>query len=293
MTPRADGRPTSYHVRVRDLRLHYLDFGGDGPPLLFLHATGFHAWVWAPYAEHFRATHRVLALDQRGHGESDKPPSGYRWEEFGADLMRFLDALTLDRVHVVGHSKGATAIAAAAAAGTERLARAVLIEPVLFAGPLASAPIRESPLAVGAGRRREVWPSRAAMFDSLRPRMPFETWQEEFVRCYVDHGVADRPDGQVVLRCPGAIEAEIYAHAPMTDGFALLERLHVPVLLIRGERSPGLGEREAAEALRRLPAGTLLTVPGAGHFVPMERPREVMEAIARFLAEPRAPTRRT
>ena len=100
MTPRADGRPTSYHVRVRDLRLHYLDFGGDGPPLLFLHATGFHAWVWAPYAEHFRATHRVLALDQRGHGESDKPPSGYRWEEFGADLMRFLDALTLNKPEI-------------------------------------------------------------------------------------------------------------------------------------------------------------------------------------------------
>ena len=293
MTARADERPTSHHVRVRDLTLRYLDFGGDGAPLLFLHATGFHAWVWAPYVDHFRATHRVLALDQRGHGESDKPPTGYRWEEFGADLAAFLDVLSLERVDAVGHSKGATAIAAAAAAGTTRVARAVLIEPVLFAGPIASAPIVESPLASGAMRRREVWPSRAAMFDSLRPRMPFETWQEEFVRCYVDHGVADRPDGQVALLCPGAIEAQVYANAPMTDGFTLLERLQVPVLLIRGAQSPGLGEREAAEALRRLPDGWLLTVPRAGHFVPMERPDAVTTAIADFVAPPATPGRPT
>jgi pimeloyl-ACP methyl ester carboxylesterase len=278
---------------VRGLRLRYLDFGGDGPPLLFLHATGFHAWLWAPYAERFRATHRVLALDQRGHGESDKPPTGYRWEEFGADLAGVLDALALDRVHAVGHSKGATAIAGAAAAGTERLASAVLIDPVLFAGPLASAPVWESPIAAGARRRREVWPSRAAMFESLRARMPFETWREEFVRLYVDHGVADRPDGQVALLCPSAIEAQVYAHAPMTDGFALLERLTVPVLLVRGAQSPGLGAREVAEALRRLPAGTVLTVPGAGHFVPMEGPDEVMAAIAGFLAAPQAASGRT
>src|SRR5207244_3803389 len=175
-----------------------------------------------------------------------------RWEGFGADLAGFREALALDDVRAVGHSKGATAIAAAAALGTDRLARAVLIEPVLVAGPPASEPAWENPLAVGARRRRNVWPSRQAMFDSLRGKMPFETWQEEFVRLYVDHGVADRPDGQVELRCPGAIEAQVYAHAPMTDGFALLERLAVPTLVIRGERSPGFGTTEADEAISRL-----------------------------------------
>jgi pimeloyl-ACP methyl ester carboxylesterase len=69
----------------------------------------------------------------------------------------------------------------------------------------------------------------------------------------------------------------------MTDGFALLEHLGVPTLVIRGERSPGFTEHDAGEALRRLPAGTLLTVPEAGHFAPMERPDVVADAIARFL----------
>lgn len=277
-----DGRPMSGHVRVGELRLHYLDFGGSGPPLLFLHATGFHAWLWLPYARRFARTHRVLALDQRGHGESDKPLAGYRWEAFGADLAGFLEALDLEAVSAVGHSKGATAIAAAAAAGTRRLARAVLIEPVLLSGE-ASEPAWDSPLVVGAERRRNVWPDRAAMLAKLQSRLPFETWEEEFVRLYVEHGVTDRADGQVELRCPGAIEAQIYAYAPMSDGFAFLERLQVPVLLLRGEHSPGLGGRHATHALHRLPAGTLHTVPGAGHFAPMERSREIADAIAEFV----------
>jgi pimeloyl-ACP methyl ester carboxylesterase len=275
--------PTSRHVRVGDLQLRYLDFGGDGPPLVFLHATGFHSWLWAPYARRFTGTHHVLAFDHRGHGGSDKPATGYRWEQFGADLAGFLEALGLDGVRAVGHSKGATTIAAAAAEGTRRLARAVLIEPVLIPGPPATGPVHESPLAAGARKRRNVWPSRDAMFASLRGRMPFETWQEEFVRLYVDHGVADRPDGQVELLCPGEIEAQVYAEAPMTDGFALLEGLTVPTLVVRGEHSPGLGEREAAEVMRRLPAATLRTIPRAGHFVPMERPEEVAAAIADHL----------
>ncbi|HYR97062.1 MAG TPA: alpha/beta hydrolase [Candidatus Binatus sp.] len=275
--------PASHHVRVGDVRLHYLDFGGDGPPLVFLHATGFHSWLWEPYARRFVATHRVLAYDHRGHGESDKPRTGYRWEQFGRDFAGLLEALRLDGVRAVGHSKGATTIAAAAAEGTRRLARAVLIEPVLISGPPATEPVHESPLAVGARKRRNVWTSRDAMFASLHGRMPFETWQEEFVRLYVEHGVADRPDGQVELRCPGEIEAQIYAEAPMTDGFALLEHLTVPTRVVRGQHSPGLGEREAAEAMRRLPAATLRTVPRAGHFAPMERPEEVATAIADHL----------
>src|SRR5205814_747584 len=85
-----------------------------------------------------------------------------------------------------------------------------------------------------------------AMFASLRGRMPFETWEEEFVHLYVDHGVADRPDGQVELLCPGEIEAQVYANAPLTDGFGFLEHLAVPALVIRGAQSPGFGARPAS-----------------------------------------------
>src|SRR5439155_297725 len=115
---------------------------------------------------------------------------------------------------------------------------AVPREPVPISASRLKEPAWENPLAAAARRRRNVWPSREAMFASLRGRMPFETWEEEFVHLYVDHGVADRPDGQVELLCPGEIEAQVYANAPLTDGFGFLEHLAVPALVIRGEQSP-------------------------------------------------------
>src|SRR5207247_1280822 len=166
----SEPQPADRYVRVGDLRFHYLDFGGGGPPLLFLHATGFHAWLWLPYARRFAASHRVLALDQRGHGESDKPPTGYGWDTFGTDVKGFLDALGLDGVRAVGHSKGATAIAAAAAAGTRRLARAVLIEPVLISAAPRTEPAWENPLAAAARKRRNAWPSRGPRLRRARGR---------------------------------------------------------------------------------------------------------------------------
>lgn len=274
---------TEHDVRVGDLRLHYLDFGGDGPPLVFCHATGFHSWLWAPYATRLTEHFHVLALDQRGHGRSDKPPTGYRWENFGRDLAGFLDRLGLEQVRAVGHSKGATAIAAAAAAGTGRLARAVMIDPVLVPGPPVSEPALDNPLSVGARRRRSAWASRAEMFERLRGKNPFEAWEEEFVHLYVDHGVADRPDGQVELLCPPEIEAQVYAFAAMSDGFGFLQKLAIPTLVVRGESSPTLPERAFAEAVSRLPMGSGRTVGGSGHFVPMEQSTAVAAALAEFL----------
>ena len=275
--------PTSRFVTVGDLRLHYLDFGGDGPPLVFSHATGFHAWLWLPYARRFTRRFRVFALDHRGHGESDKPATGYRWEQFGIDFAGFLEALDLDEVRAVGHSKGAIAIAGAAAHGSRRLARAVLVEPVLVSTSGLTEPAWANPFAESARRRRNTWPSRDAMFASLRPKMPFVAWEEEFVRLYVEHGVADRPDGHVQLLCPNEVEAAVYAHAPLTDGYRLLEGLAAPTLIVRGTESPGFRERDAADALARLPSGEVVTVDGAGHFAPMERSAEVASALERFL----------
>jgi pimeloyl-ACP methyl ester carboxylesterase len=279
----SDLAPQSRRVTVGGLSLHYLDFGGPGRPLLFLHATGFHARLWMPYARRFAPGRRVLCLDQRGHGESDKPPTGYRWDEFGHDLVRFLDALDLHDVDAVGHSMGGTVIAAAASFGTRCLARAVLLDPVLIPGAPLDGPAWDNLLSSGARKRREVWGSRDEMFAALRTKATFATWEEEFVRLYVDYGVADRPDGQVELRCPRDIEATIFALGVLSSGFGFLERLAVPTLLVRGADSPSLPEVSGAEAMRRLPDGRLLSVERAGHFVPQERSAQVMDAIAGFL----------
>jgi pimeloyl-ACP methyl ester carboxylesterase len=271
-------------VTVGGLSFHYLDYAGSGRPLVFLHATGFHARLWLPYARRFAGRRRVICLDQRGHGESDKPPTGYRWEAFAEDFVGFMDALDLREIDAVGHSMGGTVIAAAATLGPRRLARAVLLDPVLIPGAPMPEPAWDNLLASGARKRRDVWGSREEMFQALRAKSIFATWEEEFVRLYVDHGVADRPDGQVQLCCPRDVEATIFSLGVLSDSFGFLERLAVPTLLIRGADSPSLPQASATEAMRRLPDGRVLSVERSGHFVPQERSALVMDAIAEFLA---------
>ena len=116
-------------------------------------------------------------------------------------------------------------------------------------------------------------------------------WTDEALRLYVEHGFA-REDGQVRLKCPPAIEAQVFSMELGYDLWAALERVQAPTLLVRGEESEAFSENDAAEALRRLPRGELATFAGTTHTFPMEVPGEVGELIlafgARALPEPNA-----
>src|SRR3972149_2370991 len=98
----AEGR----FVVANGIKVHYLEWPGQGPPVILLHATSFNGYVWRPVAELLAPEYRVLAVDQRGHGDSDKPLTGYVKEEMAADLKEFILALDLKDPIVVGHSLG-------------------------------------------------------------------------------------------------------------------------------------------------------------------------------------------
>jgi pimeloyl-ACP methyl ester carboxylesterase len=89
---------------VNGVRLHYLDWGGDGRTLLFLHGLGNSAHIYDDIAPRFVDQYRVLALTWRGHGKSDKPKTGYDVNTLSEDVRQFLDVMKIDRVTLVGHS---------------------------------------------------------------------------------------------------------------------------------------------------------------------------------------------
>jgi len=99
--------PNSEFVVARGLRLHYRDWGGAGAPLLLLHGLASNARIWDLTAPLLSSGFRVLALDQRGHGLSDKPDDGYDFASVSGDLEAFVQALALERPALVGHSWGA------------------------------------------------------------------------------------------------------------------------------------------------------------------------------------------
>ncbi len=86
------------------VRLHYLDFGGTGSPIVLLAGAGNSAWVYSDFGRDLAKKHRVLALTRRGHGESEQPKSGYTIEAMGDDLLAFLNTHKIERATLIGHS---------------------------------------------------------------------------------------------------------------------------------------------------------------------------------------------
>ncbi len=251
----------------------------DRPSVLLAHATGFCRQVWQPVIDELHGVCRVVTLDQRGHGDSDKPLSGYRWEEFGADLVAVVEALDLRALTAVGHSKGGAAVARLAGLCPERLRSTILLDPVLTPAMKDVAEGRSNFLAAGARRRRMVWSSRAEMLEAWRQREPFSTWDGAALQAYVDGGSRVLPDGRVELKCPGEIEAQVYEGGGSSGSLDWLDAIPVPTLLVVGGSSLALPQALAEHAATRLRDGRLLVLEGVGHFIPMERPALVASLI--------------
>jgi pimeloyl-ACP methyl ester carboxylesterase len=96
--------PKSDFVNLNGIRLHFLDWGGEGPALLFLAGMGCTAHIFSRIAPRFADKFHVLALDRRGHGDSDYPESGYDAGTLTEDVRQFLDARGIEQVVLAGHS---------------------------------------------------------------------------------------------------------------------------------------------------------------------------------------------
>jgi pimeloyl-ACP methyl ester carboxylesterase len=266
-----------------NIRIHHL--GGDGPPLLCVHATGFHGRIWEPFVPKLREHFSVIALDQRGHGDSDKPEHGYQWARFGDDALAVVEHLGLTEVAGLGHSAGAAALIFAETARPGTFSRLVLMDPTTLPSEFRALTAHlENPMAEQARKRRAVWDSPEQMVERLRRGTPLAGWREDFLNAYAIYGTTPREDGTVELKCPPAIEAQIYAEAGSNDGWERIAHLQCATLLLTGEDSPMWSGGRNLEAAERLPNGRAATIRG-GHFFPMENPDDTIAEVLPFLLE--------
>lgn len=274
--------PISAFVDTQDTRLHYVDWGGDGPPLVFVHATGFHARLWDPYARSLRDRFRVIAYDQRGHGDSGQPRNGIAWSQFPDDLFALITALGIEGCYAAGHSSGGMAVGVCAALHPGSIRRAVLIDPVLRDDrPREQAPSAPNPMAARTRRRRSIWDSPHQFEDAMRARDAFARWRPEFISLYTHHGLRRRPDGHYQLKCPPDLEAGIYELAPTYDPWPALTQIETPILLLRATLAPPGRATSPPDAATRIPRSREQRI-AATHFIPMEEPEQVLTAIEEF-----------
>jgi pimeloyl-ACP methyl ester carboxylesterase len=273
------------------VRAHYLTWtaAGERGPIVLSHATGFLAALWGPVAVRLAdAGYTVLAPDARGHGDSDKPeatPENYDWHRFAEDLTAFLDALNLRGIHYVGHSMGAGVGLFVAGHDPGRFSRIVAIEPIVRPAVIPLDPSGPKLMADAARRRRMVFGSAEEAFEQYRSRSLFQRWPDEMLRLYINEGTFKREDGQVRVKCSGEIEGAIFEASGSLPTWEVLPQVNAPVLVLAGEHSDEFTAMVARGVSGQVPDGRLVTVPDAGHLVPMERPDAVADEVLGFLSE--------
>jgi pimeloyl-ACP methyl ester carboxylesterase len=119
-------------VNVNGIRLHYLDWNGNGPFLLFLPGMGCNAHIFDRFALRFTDQFHVLALTRRGHGESDHPKTGYDIDTLTEDIRLFLDTLKIGQTILVGHSLAGMEMSHFAAINPERLISLVYLDAAFY-----------------------------------------------------------------------------------------------------------------------------------------------------------------
>jgi pimeloyl-ACP methyl ester carboxylesterase len=235
--------------------------------------------------------HPVLALDQRGHGRSEKTPIDH-WRVFGEDVAAFLEARAGESFVGVGHSMGGHALVDAAAACPGRFERLVLIDPVISAphayagGGWSVATLEGEPHPTA--KRKRTFASPREMFERFRDRRPYSLFDPEALWAYCEHGLLPRSDGPgFELACPPEIEASIY-QASRSNGGVIdnARRVSAPTLVVRAKAPPperALMDFESSPTWPDLasvfPRGRDLFLPEWTHFVPMQAPEMVAKWI--------------
>jgi pimeloyl-ACP methyl ester carboxylesterase len=264
-------------------------FGGEGPPVMLVHATGFHGRAWTPLARVLSQSFTVWAIDQRGHGASGKDPHGRYddWDAFAGDLLAAVDAIGGTGWRAGGHSLGGGVSLLAEARRPGTFSAICCYEPVVVPpggfGGSASPPRAGNPLADLARKRREHFASRQAALANYRAKPPFAAFDPEALECYVEYGFVDRLEGGVTLACRRDDEAAVFEGAMGSPTWSILPDVRPPVAVLAGS-DPSDPVGVIAEAVaKRVPRGGLRRFPHLDHFGPMNAPVEVGQVMAKAL----------
>ena len=286
-------KPKENNLDTPDGRIHFLDWGGSGREVHFLHANGFCAGTYSPFVKHLINDMHVVASDLRGHGGSDQPnlKRVSNWHIFADDLKILIEQTMAPPIIGMGHSLGAVTTYIAAAKYPHLFSAIILIDPSIlprrtllwFAALRMVGLAGNRQLARSARRRRKSFQGKSeALKRFTSGRGIFSSWSKEFVEAYLECGLLEKDSETAILKCDPELEAQIFESVPL-DVWKYADKVSCPVLAIRGELSDTF-RVDAAERLKRKIANCQLeTIANAGHFVPMGKPKECARAITDFI----------
>lgn len=265
------------------LLVHYYEWPGNGPALVFLHPSSGYGRIWEWTAVHLRDRFHIYAPDQRGHGQTGKPDGDYSAQEYAQDLHLFLRVLGIERAVIAGHSLGGRVGQVFAAEHPEQT-----IALALVGGPHLSNffPTTEAVKSVLASAQRALeapteFPSRQAAFEYLRKARPRDP--EAALQHRLQHNYYDLPNGGVALRCDNVRVALGLAH--MADNLRpYAARVQCPVAILRGKSGAELTRSQAESMAVFWPNAQVIDVEG-DYALELENPAGLAQALEAFVAQ--------
>src|SRR5688500_10313956 len=249
------------------VRLRY-GYQGDpvGEPIILLHGYSDSSFSYSTVLPLLDRKYRVYVLDQRGHGESDRPANAYALSQFAADVVAFMDVMKIDKATIVGHSMGSFVAQHVAVAAPERVKRMVLSG--------SATTIRNN---VVTDLQREV--------NALTDPVP-----EKFVRDFqLSVAFQPMPDAFVAgvvkesLYLPARVWREVMAEMLSPKSNVELAKIKVPTLILWGDKENVFPRSEQDALLAALPNARLKVYEDTGHAMHWERPERFAKDLQEFM----------
>ena len=281
-------RPVEAWADIGDLRVRYLDWGGDGPPEVLLHGLASSAHWYDLTAPHLRERYRLIAPDQRGHGQTTQAGSGYDWGALAGDVVGLMDHLHIDRAAVFGHSWGATVALNVAARHPDRATALGLLDGGTSRDTNDNSTWEEVRARV---RPRDVSGTREQFLDRLRHQLSF-CWNAEVERI-VQTMVYEDADGQIqdILRPENHLQVmRAMWEDPASQAYPTVA---CPTIIIPAGPKPerANSERARVKEVRVASAAEAIAncrvhwIPETVHDIGYDKPEELAGVMREFLAE--------
>ncbi len=278
--PDAVRLPDDHQVIIGALRFHYLDWGGSGAPILFLHGGGINAHTWDCVAVMLRERYRCIALDQRGHGDSEwSPVVDYRIAAHVGDIEGFVTAMGLERPIVVGQSMGGLNTIAYASRHSDTMRAMVIVDVAPEVSASGAERIRAFSSTPELDSAQEFL-ERAVKFNPLR--------DPGVLRRSLYYNLRETPAGKWTFKHDQRRRSEDAMRSFTEDRERLvseLSRIKCPTLVVRGALSDVLTDDAAEKFARSLPDGRWVRVEKSGHNVQGDNPRALLDAMLTFFSQ--------
>ena len=281
------GGPVEHWADVGDLRMRYLDWGGDGPPVVALHGLASSSHWYDIVIPLLRDHYRIIAPDQRGHGQTTQATTGYDWATLSGDVARLMDHVGMDQATVLGHSWGGNGATNMAAHYPDRVNRVVMIDGGFLGGQNSRDTNWEE--FSQRVRPRDVSGKRDEFLDRLRVQLA-DCWSDDLERI-VQTMVYEDAEGQIRDILHPDNHAQVIRAMWDQPPATVLPRITCPAMIVAaGPRPDRAGsdfsirrEEMVAAAAENLKDGQVHWIPNTIHDIGYHKPVELADLIKGFI----------